>query len=154
MLAFMIIPRYGHNLDSIFTTLNYKFNTDTILDLGLTLITTFEAIHKCGLIYNDLKLDNILIGFNSKVSTSGSSFKNLDLHLIDFGFCSKYIKNGSHIAQAESQKFRGNMMFASMDQLDFKTPSRRDDMISLCYLLSFLLNEGKLKDINFESEME
>lgn len=40
-------------------------------------------------------------------------------------------------------------MFASMNQLDFKTPSRRDDMISLCYLLSFLLNEGKFKDIDF-----
>ena len=32
------------------------------------------------------------------------------------------------------------MLFASVDQLDFKRTTRRDDLISLSYLLLFLLN--------------
>ena len=49
--------------------------------------------------------------------------------------------------------FKGNMAFASLNQLEFKTPSRRDDMISLCYLLSFLLNNGKFKGIVFDAKL-
>ena len=35
-------------------------------------------------------------------------------------------------------------MFASLNQLRFLGTSRRDDLISLCYLLVFLLNGGEL----------
>ena len=36
------------------------------------------------------------------------------------------------------------MVFSSLNQLRFLTTSRRDDFISLCYLLVFLLNGGEL----------
>ena len=32
------------------------------------------------------------------------------------------------------------MIFASRNQLDFKTTSRRDDLMSLCYLVVYLFN--------------
>lgn len=40
--------------------------------------------------------------------------------------------------------FRGNIMFASPNQLNFRTTSRRDDLISLVYLMIYMLNQGEL----------
>ena len=45
-------------------------------------------------------------------------------------------------------------MFSSLNVLKFQTPSRRDDLISLCYLLSYLLNEGHLKDMDFGKDKD
>ena len=63
--------------------------------------------------------------------------------LIDFGFAAKYMdKDGNHIEQGkkEDSRFQGNITFASKHQMDFKITSRRDDLISLCYLLFYVLN--------------
>lgn len=73
---------------------------------------------------------------NIMVSSSGNAT------LIDFGLSSKFLdKKGNHISfEDKIPEFKGNMMFASYDQMNkFKT-SRRDDMVSLCYLMLYLLN--------------
>lgn len=66
LLAYMIIPRYGHNLDTFFTKQNQHLNRQSILDLGLRIISMLQRCHEAGLVYNDLKLDNILFGYNTK----------------------------------------------------------------------------------------
>ena len=45
------------------------------------------------------------------------------------------------------------MIFASLNQLRFLTTSRRDDLISLCYMLVFLLNKGSLPDIDLNKRL-
>ena len=66
--------------------------------------------------------------------------------MIDFGFCDKFVdKNGRHLGKDYvMESFRGNFTFATSRQLEFKKPSRRDDLISLGYLLVYLLNDNKL----------
>ena len=66
-----------------------------------------------------------------------------EIILIDFGFAAKFIdSNGHHISeQNEVNTFKGNMLFSSINQMEFRVTSRRDDMISLCYLLMYCLNE-------------
>ena len=63
--------------------------------------------------------------------------------LIDFGFAEKYIdKNDIHISDIElKDSFRGNILFSSLEQMQFKTTSRKDDLVSLCYMIMYLLNE-------------
>ena len=52
-----------------------------------------ERIHLLGWIYNDIKLDNIVVG---DAESSPSSLS--ELRLIDFGFCTKYLdEKGAHI---------------------------------------------------------
>ena len=41
----------------------------------------------------------------------------------------------------ERKNFRGNMMFASIDQMEFKKTSRRDDLASLAYMILYLMND-------------
>jgi len=58
-----------------------------------------------------MKLDNILIG---DYKNKEESLHNI--RLIDFGFASQYIdKNGNHLPLTETQIFRSNMIFASIN---------------------------------------
>ena len=97
------------------------------------------------MIYNDLKLDNILIGFDDKIAhgyTSNNMFEGCTINLIDFGFAQEYIdqETNQHHDQKDVSCFRGNIAFSSVSQLNFKSTCRRDDLISLCQILVFMLN--------------
>ena len=35
-------------------------------------------------------------------------------------------------------------MFSSVNMFEFLVPSRRDDLIALCYMLVYLFNDGKV----------
>ena len=130
----------------------------SILDVGLAMLTNLEATHKAGYIFNDLKLDNLMVGYGDKLDNTVSEksvFSDCSIHLVDFGFATKYKdKKGNHIELGELPSFRGNIIFASRDQMEFKTTSRRDDLISMCYILVYLLHRGKLLDIDITSNLE
>lgn len=74
---------------------------------------------------------------------------------MDFGFATKYIDKATkkHVEPQEIGTFRGNMIFASANQLNFQMTSRRDDLISLSYVLIYLLNNGNLQGIDLSSNM-
>ena len=110
------------------------------------MIKNLQVIHTAGYTYNDLKLDNILVG-NSKGS-------HLDmLRLVDFGFAARFLKkDGTHMPVQETEYFRGNMIFASINLFNFQVTSRRDDLISLVYMLVFMFNQGNLPFISEDQE--
>ena len=62
--------------------------------------------------------------------------------LVDYGFAKPYLnEDGTHIQEGEgTDTFEGNLLFSSLGLLEFKQPSRRDDLISLGYMLVYLLN--------------
>lgn len=98
-------------------------------------IDQLEIVHASHRIYNDLKLSNIIV--------EEDEFGKFYPILIDFGFATKFInENGSHIGFGlrEDNLFKGNITFASSDQMEFKLTSRRDDLVSLCYLLFYVIN--------------
>ena len=137
-MSFYVMPKYGKNLDSIFNFYKCKFSPKTIFMIGIKLLEIIEKIHEAGYTYNDLKLDNILVGDNSQEEHSLH-----EIRLVDFGFAARYMtKEGHHIPQDEVDVFRSNMIFATVNQFDFKVTSRRDDLQSLCYLLIYLFQGG------------
>ena len=72
-----------------------------------------------------------------------------NLQIIDFGFASRYRSKDDrrHLEQKEVPEFQGNVFFASANQMNFQSTGRRDDLISLVYLLVYLLNRGNLLDM-------
>ena len=60
--------------------------------------------------------------------------------LIDFGISQKYS------SEEKDADFKGNLMFASINQLEFKQPTRKDDLVSLAYMLISMVcsEEGTL----------
>ena len=68
--------------------------------------------------------------------------------LTDFSYCSDYLdEKGKHISESVVNSFKGNIAFGSVHAMEFKTPSRRDDLISLTYLLIYML-QGDLSIID------
>ena len=68
--------------------------------LGLKLLDILELIHDSGLVYNDLKPDNILIGNQDFVpelddNSDQNIFADIDINLIDFGMASRWRDNGT-----------------------------------------------------------
>lgn len=63
------------------------------------------------------------------------------IKIIDFGLAIKYVDNeGKHIAATKERFFQGNLIFASKHCFNLVTHSRRDDLISLAYLLLYLID--------------
>ena len=128
---------YGKDLES-FCMPTQLLSNKTIYQLGIKLIDILQEVHHSGIIYNNLKLENILIG-----NHDGSGLHKI--RLCEFGFATKYVdKDGKHLTKQDCDVFRSNILFASLNQFNFMCTSRRDDMLSLCYFLSYLLKRGQV----------
>lgn len=56
-------------------------------------------MHDCGLVYNDLKLDNLMFDFdtfeNRKLSINDDDlFEKTHINIVDFGFATPYLNDG------------------------------------------------------------
>ena len=113
-----------------------------------------QSVHAAGYIYNDLKLDNLMTGYQDAFAPE-KDLQDSSIHLVDFGFATRYIdkETKQHISENEVDTFRGNMIFGSLNQLAFKTTSRRDDLISLCYMMIYVLNHGIINGISLDTPM-
>ena len=106
------------------------------------MIESFKIIHEAGYNYNDLKLDNVMIGDAKELPGHKDSLHKIKI--IDFGLAKKFIEpNGSHVPKKKEKLFQGNLIFASKNAFKLNTLSRRDDLISLVYFLLYLV-EGDL----------
>lgn len=114
---YFIMPRYGQNLWNYFYNNSKQMSKFSVLAIGRAMLDALENIHSFGYTYNDLKADNILIGFEQKIGEDKTQnvFKNVKLHLLDFGFAQSFIKNGRHTTRSETNIFRGNTVFASIN---------------------------------------
>ena len=103
------------------------------------MIDQIQMIHEAGFSYNDIKLDNILVGYPKEVKNHKDFLHNIKL--VDFGLAKKYLdKNGKHVTDKKEKIFQGNLIFASPQQFNLHTHSRRNDMMSLAYLLVYLID--------------
>lgn len=98
-----------------------------LIDCGPQMIERLESIHRVGLVHRDIKPDNWLYGLkrNHKL-----------LYLIDYGLADSYLtEKGEHVPYIEQDKFIGNYLYSSPFTGLGYPHSRRDDLISLGYLL-------------------
>lgn len=119
-----------------------KFSIISVYKIGIEILHCLKLIHKDGYLYIDLKDDNVAI--LSKPITYQKITNNITL--IDYGFCEKYNKN-----ENDSPKIHGNVRYSSINALNGNPISRKDDIISFCYLLVDLYI-GSLPWKNLSSE--
>lgn len=66
--------------------------------------------------------------------------KSQRIMITNFENCVDYLTNdGKHVSQGIVEKFNGNLVIASVHALNLQVLSRRDDLISLTYLLVYLI---------------
>ena len=104
-----------------------------------------KLIQKAGYIHNDIKLENVLVRQTQENVVDYDS-----AILIDFGLSSRYLdESGEHIKFQKVNTFRGNLVFSSKNAFNMDPLSRRDDFISLAYLLLYL-SEGVSTFLKFD----
>lgn len=98
----------------------------------LGIISGIKNIHEKGIIHRDIKHVNICLD------------DQLIPYIIDFGMSKQIIKNKQHILDGEIFDVIGTINFASINSINKKQLSRRDDIESLFYLYMYIiLNETK-----------
>jgi hypothetical protein len=69
----------------------------------------------------------------------------IKVNLIDYEMATSFMDGNKHIEEHQQvDTFRGNILFASLNQLNFNKTTRIDDLISLFYLIVYLLNEFEM----------
>ena len=110
--SFMIQDELGNTMENRLFEKNEPFSEKSVLQIGIQLLESFKLIHEAGFTFNDLKLDNVLIGDSLKLPNYQQSLHKI--RIIDFGLAKKYnLANGDHIPMQKEQVFSGNMIFAS-----------------------------------------
>jgi serine/threonine protein kinase len=129
---YLIMKKMNYNLNDIKKQVS-NLDLESICSIGKSAITILEKIHKSNIIHRDLKPDNFMVD---------KDFKNL--YIIDFGLSKKYVKeNGEHIKYKTNKSPTGTLRYMSVYTNIGIESSRRDDLISLGYVLIYLI-KGEL----------
>ena len=138
---YMVLPLFGTSLASKTFSLVDSFS------IGQKIVKILSFIHGKGLIHRDIKPDNFVF------SQDGT-----DVYIIDFGLCKKYIDNDNkHIEIKSGKTIIGTPNFVSVNVHNGVEPSRRDDLISLAYIILYLINGGlpwirEVKEIKMQKQ--
>lgn len=83
------------------------------------MLDILESIHNAGFVYNDLKLDNLMLdyGLDERIlrKTNEDIFDQHKVNIIDFDFATTYVdhKTLKHKTKKKTDVFLGSMIFSS-----------------------------------------
>ena len=86
--SFIIQEQLGDTLETHLFARDEAFSPNCCYKIGLQLLEQIRLIHETGYTFNDIKLDNILVGY----PTSIKNYKDYlhKIRIIDFGLAMKY----------------------------------------------------------------
>jgi serine/threonine protein kinase len=129
---YMIMELLGDTIEQYYTR-KKTHDLGEIKWIGLKMIEGVREVHECGIIHRDVKPENFLMTLDDST-----------IKLIDFGLAKQYLdKFGKHKPHSEHVQLTGTMRYISTHVHEGIQPSRRDDLISIVYVLLYLI-KGKL----------
>ena len=123
---YMVLPLFSNSL------FQNTFSLVESLSIGKKIVRILQYVHEKYLIHRDVKPENFLLGQDGK-----------SVYIIDFGLCKKYTdENDEHIEIKTGKSLIGTPNYVSVNVHDGLEPSRRDDLISVAYIILHLVNGG------------
>lgn len=128
----MVMDLLGPSLDDLFKAKGKRFSLKTVLLVAEQMISRIEFVHSCGVLHRDIKPHNFLMGLGVRADR---------VHVMDFGLSKRYLdeKTGKHIACAKRSGLTGTVRYTSLNQHKGYEPGRRDDLLSVGYVLMHFL---------------
>ncbi|XP_073683178.1 serine/threonine-protein kinase VRK1 isoform X1 [Garra rufa] len=140
---FMVMDRFGTDLQKKFEANGKKFPRKLVLQLGLRLLDILEYIHDHEYVHADIKASNLLLSYTNPNQ----------VYLVDYGLAYRYAPEGVPKEYKEDPKrcHDGTIEFTSIDAHKGVSPSRRADLEILGYcMIQWLCGrlpwEDKLQD--------
>ncbi|XP_073250180.1 serine/threonine-protein kinase VRK1-like [Porites lutea] len=128
-LRFLVMERYGKDVEELFLSSGRRFDVSTVLMLGLRVLDALEYIHAHEYTHGDIKGSNLMMGFAK--SRTGQ------VYLLDYGLVYRFNPEGKHKEYKEDPKRKhdGTIEFTSRDAHNGVVTSRRGDLEILGYVM-------------------
>ncbi|OMJ88471.1 hypothetical protein SteCoe_9600 [Stentor coeruleus] len=121
---FIVMNYLGKSLESKFLKCHEKFSDGCVLRIADELLQGIENFHKIGYVHNNLKPKNILLGY---------SLNWQSLYLVGLSSVNSNIRN-THENEGYIEE-NINLLYSSTNVMKKITPSMRDDIESIAYIL-------------------
>lgn len=150
----LFIERLGVDLLSIYSHMNdihkvkyekrLKFGLNSIVNLSEAMFQLMKKLHCMSYIHRDIKPQNFMFG-RGRFST--------ELYVIDFGLAKRY-KTNKHMETGVARTCVGTKSYLSSFVRNGEVATRRDDLISVIYLLLKLASGHLLWDTKKKSKKD
>jgi casein kinase 1, alpha len=129
-LSFVVMSLLGQSLQKKLDHSRLSMTTENFLEIGMQCFQRIKTLHDRCYVHRDLKPQQFLIDQDFKIA------------LVDFGLCKRFMNNKLmiHIPYSDNRPFVGTANYASLNSHTGIQQSRRDDLESFCYILSYMLN--------------
>lgn len=125
----IVMDELGPNLMQLLESKGGKFSLKTTCMLAIQMIERVKQLHSRNILHNNIKPEHFCMGIHYNEDKSGI------VHLLDFALAQVYKnKEKGHRPLQEGQKCRAPARYASLNNSNGLTPSRRDDLESLCFI--------------------
>lgn len=145
---YMAIDLLGKSLQTISSEYKKSVPVGIVGMYAKQMVQIIWAVHQRGFVHRDIKPPNFMIGIKKNESDENENkTENSDkLFLIDFGMSRTYIDdktNAHRCNKIRTTGIIGTPRYVSIHVHDGCEPSRRDDLISIMYVLVYLV-KGRL----------
>ena len=130
---YLVLDLLGNSLEDKLDRCGGTFELKLVVHIGLQMILHMTEIHRRGIIHRDIKPSNFMFG---------NKTQDDNLYIIDFGLAKTYMNKNCHVERREGKSVIGTPRFISINTHNGITPSRRDDLESLGYILIYLFLGG------------
>ena len=146
---YMVIDLLGKSLQTISSEHKKSVPVEIVRMYAKQMVQIIQAVHEKGFVHRDIKPPNFMTGlYRSENENNENNQNNTSdkIFLIDFGMSRTYIDDKTRAHR--SNKIRtsgiiGTPRYVSINVHDGNEPSRRDDLISIMYVVIYLV-KGRL----------
>ena len=147
---YMVFELLGQSIDKYYldSCRNvYKSNltaTPILKWIGTQMLQCIQSVHESGILHRDIKPQNFLL-----------SIDRSQIYIVDFGLSTSYIdKKKHHKPELQHDSIVGSVDFISYYLHEGMSASRRDDLISMIYVIIYIHNGTLPWQINNDTVYE